>query len=99
MGKEILAAGIGRDKAEPFRIVEPFDCTCTHVYCSCEIRMTGVRPVAGTSRDRDEDLRNAAKAATTDQHFHLTNLQPTHTPMLQATQCISAKRQPHDLSV
>jgi len=61
--------------------------------------MTGVRPIAGTSRDRDEDLRNAANAATTDQHFHLTNLQPTHTPMLRATQCVSANRQQHGLSV
>jgi hypothetical protein len=33
--------------------------------------MTGVRPSAGTSRERDEDLRDTAKAATTDQHISL----------------------------
>jgi hypothetical protein len=31
--------------------------------------MTGVRPIAGTSREKDGDLRIAAEAATTDQHF------------------------------
>jgi hypothetical protein len=43
--------------------------------------MPGVRPGAGTSRETDEDLKNAAQAATTDQQFHLTNLHFIHTRM------------------
>ena len=38
--EQILAAGVGGDKAEPFAVVEPFHCTCTHVCCplKCEWR-------------------------------------------------------------
>jgi len=40
--------------------------------------MAGLRPSAGTSRERDEDLRNTAKAATTDRHFHLLDEPALH---------------------
>jgi len=43
--------------------------------------MAGLRPSAGTSRERDEDLRNTAKAATTDRHFHLLDEPAVHAYM------------------
>lgn len=36
MREEVLAAAIGRDKAEALAVVEPLNGTCAHVYCSYE---------------------------------------------------------------
>jgi hypothetical protein len=60
MREHILAAVVGGNEAEALAIVEPLDDTCTHVYRSLKRQMTGVSPKAGTSRETDEDLRNAA---------------------------------------
>jgi hypothetical protein len=51
--KKVLAATIGRDETKALAIVEPFNCTCNHVYFSCNDEMTGFLPVAGTSRERE----------------------------------------------
>src|SRR5207244_7970722 len=39
--KQVLAAAIGRDETKALAVVEPFNCTCTHVYFSCNDEMTG----------------------------------------------------------
>src|SRR5207249_12197580 len=57
--KQILAAAIGRDETKALAVVEPFYCTSTHVYFSCNDEMTGFTPGAGTSRERERP-RSAA---------------------------------------
>ena len=37
MHEQILAAVIGSDKTKTFACIEPLDCTCTHMYCSCPV--------------------------------------------------------------
>src|SRR5437867_6442360 len=63
--KQVLAAAIGRDETKALAVVEPFNCTCTHVYFSCNDEMTGLRPVR-EHQGREKDLKSAACAATTD---------------------------------
>src|SRR5882762_3743535 len=43
--KKVLAAAIGRDETKALAIVEPFNCTCNHVYFSCNDEMTGFYPL------------------------------------------------------
>src|SRR6267143_6535387 len=42
--KKVLAAAIGRDETKALAIVEPFNCTCNHVYFSCNDEMTCLHP-------------------------------------------------------
>src|SRR4030095_3403559 len=68
--KQILAARVGGDEAEPLGVAEPFHCTCTHVCCSRELRTTDDRPDAGTSRreTRPEEYRPGGLRHTSTFH-------------------------------
>jgi hypothetical protein len=66
--KKVFAAAIWRDETKALAIVEPFNCTCNHVYFSCNDEMTGFYPLR-EHQGREKDLKRAACAATTDWQF------------------------------
>ena len=58
--EHVLAAVVRGDESEALAVVEPLDDTCSHVCHSNGLRAPGTCPDAGTSRERDDDLRTAA---------------------------------------
>jgi hypothetical protein len=57
--ENVFAAAVWRDKAETLTVVEPFDCTCTHVSISMKCKKTGFarpRELQGGIR-RSEEYR------------------------------------------